>query len=138
MGAAGKRHDEFRRLRIVDGCRVDRGPSALWVDARGPVHRNNVLRRQELARLAIQDIKETVLGRMQQHLTSDALDFEVRQNHWRRGGVIPLIARHLLVVPQQAAGVRVDRQDRREKQIISTGWAAFRLGIQRSVAGADV
>ena len=114
------------------------GPSGLQVDVRRPVHRHIRIGGQQLAGGAIQHVEEPVLRRLHDHLARATADREVGQHHRLHRGVVPGVARHRLVMPDQLAVVGIDGQDRRQVQVVATTWAADLSVPRRSVAGADV
>ncbi len=108
------------------------------IHVRGPVYRHILVGAQHLAGPAIQHIEEAVLRRLHQHLAHGAVDLEVGEHDLLRGREIPAVARGLLVVPGQLAGVRVDGQQRAQEQVVATLRAALVPVEQRGVAGAEV
>ena len=55
-----------------------------------------------------------------------------------RGGVVPVVAGRRLVVPLEAARVGVQREDRRQVQVVAAAGRADVARPRRAVAGADV
>ncbi|MEA3220967.1 MAG: hypothetical protein OZX49_02082 [Immundisolibacter sp.] len=104
----------------------------------GPVHLHVVLGRDELPGSAIQHVEKAVLGRLHDHLAPLPADFDVGQDHVLRGGVVPGLAGGGLVVPHMPAGVRIERHDGRQEQVVALALAAFPAVPRRAVADADV
>src|SRR5690606_19074458 len=65
-------------------------------------------------------------------------DLDVRERELLHGRVVPRLAGRRLVVPDELAGVDVEREDRGEIQVVAAAGAADRLDPRRAVAGADV
>ena len=132
-------HDERRLLRIHEARRriLDR-PAGLQVDLLRPVHRHERLRRDQLAVGAIDHVEEAVLRRLHQHLARLAVDRQIREHDVLRRGEVPGLARRRLVVPDVLAGVRLERDDRAQEQVVAAAGAAVLLVPRRAVAGADV
>ncbi len=116
----------------------DADGAAVLVVAGGPVHFGEVLGRDELAVGAVDDEEEAVLGRMQQHLARLAADLHVGQDHRLGGGVVPVVAGRLLVVPLVLAGVGVQRHHRAQVEVVAALGAARLVRPGRAVAGAHV
>ena len=135
--AERRRHDELGFLAPVALGRLDRAPR-LHVDVAGPRRRDVLVRRQQLARDAVDDVEEAVLRRLHQHLARFAVDDEVREDDVLRRGVVPVVTRRDLVMPLQAPGVRIEREDRREEQVVAAARRADRARPRRAIAGADV
>ena len=128
---------EFERLvRRAGFGHLDRAASG--VVAGGPVHIDEVLGRDELAVGAIDDEEEAVLRRMQDDLARRAVDREVGQDHRLGGRVVPVVAGCFLVVPQEFAGIGVQRDEGGEIEIVAAGRAAQVAVPRRAVAGADI
>src|SRR5215470_4418530 len=75
---------------------------------------------------------------MQDDLAWFAADLQVRQNKRSRAVVVPLLFRHLLVVPGIAPGMSVDRNDRAQEEIVAAAGTAEGLRVRGAVAGAEV
>ncbi|MNM94739.1 hypothetical protein D3C81_1071560 [compost metagenome] len=117
---------------------VDDRPPGLHVDAFGPVHRHDVLRRQQLAGSTVQHIEEAVFRRLHQHFARFAVNGQLGQDHVLGGGEVPGVAWRGLVVPGVFAGVGIDRDDRGKEQVVALGLAApFRVP-HRAIAHADI
>ena len=86
----------------------------------------------------VDDEEEAVLRRVQDDLALRTCDLEVRQDHRLRRGVVPVVTRCLLVVPDVLAGVRVQGDDRRQIEVVAAAGAAQVAAPRRPVAGADV
>ena len=120
------------------GLRIHGRPSGHRIDARGPCHGHMVLGRDELAVGAIDDIEEAVLGRVHQHLARLAVDGEVCLHDGGSAGVVPIFFRHFLVVPAVCAGLRVQRDDGTQEQVVAAAGTAIKLCVRSAIAGADV
>ena len=97
----------------------------------GPGHRDVLVRREQLAGHAVEHVEEAVLRRLHQHLARLAVDRQVREHDVLRGGVVPVVAGRGLVVPDVVAGVGVQRDDRRQVQVVAAARAA---DVARSTA----
>ena len=75
---------------------------------------------------------------MQDHLARLAGDGQVGQDHRLGGGVVPVVTRRFLVVPLVVAGVRVQRDDGGQVQVVAALGAARAVRPGRPVAGAHV
>ncbi|MPM99097.1 hypothetical protein SDC9_146287 [bioreactor metagenome] len=104
--------------RILDGA-------AIGIVSSRPVHRDKVLCRDELAIGAVDDEEEAVLWRMQDDLARFALQFDVGQDQVLCRGVVPVVCRRLLIMPDVFASVRFECDDGRGVQVVTTGRAAF-------------
>ena len=116
--------DGVARLVALAGfSHLDR-TAALVVPGR-PVDVDEVFRRDELAVGAVDDEKETVLRRVQNHLARPPGDLQVGEDHRLGRGVVPIIAGGFLVVPDVFARVRVECDDRCKVQVVATRRAAL-------------
>ena len=66
-----------------------------------------------------------------------AVDRQVRQDHRLRGREVPVVARRLLVEPAQPAGLRVERHDAREVELVAAPRRTLDRVVRPAVAGAD-
>ena len=105
---------------------------------RGPGDRGEGLRGQQLAGEPVDHVEEAVLRRLQQHLARPAANGQIGEDHRLRGVVVPVVARRGLVVPDVAAGVGVERDDRREIQVVAAAGTAVIARPRGAVAGTDV
>ena len=129
--------DAFPRLVLrARARRLDR--PAVGVIAFGPRHLDEVLRRKETAVSPVDDVEESILGRVQQHLAQLSVDDKVGKDDVLRRRVVPTVAGRLLVMPDIFAGVRVQRDDRSEIEIVAAARAAFVPVPRAPVAGADI
>ena len=103
-----------------------------------PVHVDEILCRDELAVGAVDHEEEAVLRRVQDDLARRAVDIDVGKDHRLGRGVVPVIARRLLIMPDIFAGVGVQRDDRGEIEVVAAGRAADLAIPRRAVAGADI
>src|SRR6476661_10518445 len=72
---------------------------AVLVVAGGPIHIDEVLRRDELPIGSIDHEEETILWRVEDHLAHATANREVGEDHGLRRRVVPVVARILLIVP---------------------------------------
>ena len=114
------------------------GRPVFEIDLLRPVHRHERLRGNQLAVAAIDDIEEAVLRRLHQHLARLAVDAQIGEHDVLSRGEVPRLARRRLVVPHVLAGVRLERDDRAQEQVVAAAGAAVLLIPRRAVAGADV
>ncbi|MFO1265419.1 MAG: hypothetical protein U1F67_00610, partial [Rubrivivax sp.] len=135
---AGLRGIHEPRAAVVVGGGVGDRPAGLRVDPLRPVDEGEVLRRQQLAGGAVEDVEEPVLRRLHQHLAHAPADLEVGEDHLHRRRVVPALARHLLVVPGERTVLDVHRDDRGEKEIVAAAWTAGLPVVGRGVASAEV
>ncbi len=63
---------------------------------------------------------------------------QIREHDVLSRGEVPRLARRRLVVPHVLAGVRLERDDRAQEQVVAAARAAVLLIPRRAVAGADV
>ncbi|MNE08412.1 hypothetical protein D3C80_1010610 [compost metagenome] len=81
------------------------------VDFLGPCDLAELLGREQLAALTIQDIEKTVFRCLHQHLSRFAIDLQGSQSDLLGSGKVPGVARGHLVVPNQVAALRANGQD---------------------------
>ncbi len=130
-------HAHARAVRIARGGVVHRAPG-LEVHALGPVHRHVLLGGEQLAVRRIEHIEEAVLRRLHHDVALRAVDRQVRRHDRLHGGVVPAVAGRGLVVPRVFAGVGLQRDDRRQEQVVALAAAARLMAPRRPVARADV
>ena len=130
---------------LVSRLRVLNGPAGRAVDRVGPregrtlrrifrgQHLEKGARRDQPAVGAIDDVEEAVLRRLHRHLARPPVDREVGEHDGLRGGVVPGLARRGLVVPPVGAGLRIERDDRREKEVVAAAGRADLLVPRRPV-----
>ncbi len=134
---AGHGNERLARLAVARRRILDR-TACLQVHRRRPVRRNHLLRGEQLARRAIEHIEEPVLRHLHDHFAIGASDLQ-RGQHQRLGRrEIPRFAGRGLVVPDVFPGVCLQRDDRRQIQIVAAAGAAIFLVPGRAIAGADV
>ncbi len=75
---------------------------------------------------------------MQDDLARLAADVQIGQDHRLGGGVVPVVAGGLLVVPDVFAGIRIERDDGGQVEVVAAGRAAFAARPGRAVAGAHI
>ena len=136
--AAERPRSNVGALRRVVGAGNLHGAARLEVHVRGPVHGHIRVGREQLTRRPVEHVEEAVLRRLHDHLAHASADRQVGQHHRLDGRVIPGIARHRLVVPDQLAVVGIDRQNRRQVQVVAAAGAADLPVPRRAIAGADV
>jgi len=129
-----------RRLagRIETRRRVFDGAPRLGIDARRPGHVDVVLRRDELAVLAVEHVEEAVLRRLHQDLAHVVADLDVGEDDRLRRGVVPGFAGRRLEMPDVLARVGPQRHDRRQEPVVAAAGAADALIPGTAVADADV
>src|SRR5690606_7141154 len=115
---------EALSLRPVAGFRRLDGPAGDGIQTSRPRYVDEGLAGDELARLAIDDVEEPVLRRLQQHLAGPAVDDEIGQDDRLRAGVVPVVRRRLLEVPDVLAGRGTQRDDGAQKQVVAAAGAA--------------
>ena len=108
------------------------------VDPVGPVDLRELLRRHQLARLAVDHIIEAVLRRVDQHRTLAAIDDQIGQLDVHRIVEVPGVAGIGLVMPGVLPGLRIQRDDRGEIEIVAAAGRADLLVPRKAVTGADV
>src|SRR6202042_3513524 len=95
--------------------------------------------REQLPVDAVEDIEVAVLRRLHRHLAQPATDVQIRQLDIHGGVVIPGIAGVELIVPAIFPGIRVERDDRAQKQIVAAGRADLSIpGIAVADAEEDL
>ena len=118
--------------------RLDR-TAGLEIDMRRPVDVVLIfVGRDQLARLAVDDIEEAVLRRLHDDLAVLAVDLQLGKHQRLRGGVVPCLAGSRLVVPDIFAGLGLDREDGRQEQVVLGRGVAQALVPGRAVADADI
>src|SRR5262249_15947526 len=105
-----------RILQFESGTIFNRPPFS--IDTRRPIDVNIGRARDELTRLAIQDVEKPILIRLHQNATIAAIDFERRQHQWLRRVVVPVVARSCLVVPSLLAVTGVNGDYRGDVEAI--------------------
>src|SRR5262252_5211087 len=123
----------FLRIGIASFGNLDR-TTRNWVYTRSPVDCRKWFRRNELAIRAIDDIKESILRRLHEHLAFLIVDREISENDVLRRVVVPHVTRRRLKVPNVFAGFRAHGDNRRKKQIVAAFWIANRAAPRKSVA----
>ena len=98
---------------VVANPRVFDRPPGPCIDAAGPGHRCEILGRDELSGLAVEDVEEPVLVGLHQHLPPRPLDGQICQDQLLDGVKIPLLAGCRLKMPGIGAGIGIDGHDRR-------------------------
>src|SRR5262245_22120725 len=93
-------------------------PACFLVDAFCPYNLSIWLSRNERPDDAIQNVIKTVLIRLHNDLTLAAIDHQIREYESLDAVVIPRIAWHRLVIPLQLACVRLNNQNRADKQVV--------------------
>jgi len=106
--------------------------------AGGPVDVGEVLGRQQLAAVALENVEKSVLVRLNDDAMLGTPDLEIGQNHLLRGVKIPAIARGGLVVPGEPAAIGVQRDDRRGVETVQPGRTQLAKVVGRRVRGAEI
>jgi hypothetical protein len=139
MRAARPRHLHHRLAgERITRVRIDVGPAGLGIDAPGPGDRRVILGRDELAVGTIDHVEEAVLRRVHQHFTRLAIDREIGEHDMLAGSEIPAFGRRLLEVPGIGAGLGLQRDHRREIEIVAAARRADLLVPGGSVADTDI
>jgi hypothetical protein len=136
MRADARRDHQERRLVEARAGHLDR-PAGLHVVAGRPVHRHIGLGREQFAVGAIDHEEEAVLRRLDHHLARAVAQIERGQRHLLNRGEIPAFAGRLLIMPFICAGIGIDRDDRREEQIVALPVRADMVVPGGAVADAD-
>ena len=117
---AGVRGRDPLGLLLEDHVRVLDRPAGFHVDVGRPVDRVGVgMGAEEFAGLAVDDVEEAVLRRLQEHLPLYAVDGQLAERDVHRRAVVPVVAGDGLVVPLHLGGVGVDRHDRGQEQVVA-------------------
>src|SRR5215468_9756349 len=127
----------FASLTIPDARVLDRS-AGLQVDAARPGVRREAVGRNQLAGLAVEDVKEPILVGLHQNLAFGSVDREVGKDQILNGVEVPLVAGCTLVVPDVGAGISIDRYDRRCEQIVALVLAAPLLVPYGSVTRPEI
>ena len=135
--AVRRRQHPARLLVVVPVGRLD-GTAGREIDVARPVHAHELLGREQFAGGAIEHVEEAVLRRLHQHLARRAIPVEVGEHDLLHRGVVPVVARRGLVVPDEPPGVGSQREDRRQVQIVAAAGAAELAAPRRAVARSDV
>jgi hypothetical protein len=83
-----------------------------------PIHIDEILGRNELAGLAIENVEKAVLRRMQKDVAFLSVDCQVGQDQVLVGVVVPSVRRRFLVVPNVFAGVEIQSNHGRRIEIV--------------------
>ena len=129
--------DAFTRFVVAALGFFDRS-TAGCIDAAGPGDRGERVCRDQMTGLPIEHVKETVLVRLDQHLARLTGDGEIGQHELLIRVVVPFLTRCSLIVPGVGPGIRVDRDDRGQEQIVALAGTAIRLVPLGTVADAEV
>ncbi len=105
---------------------------------RGPVRIDELVCRQQRAGGTVEDVEETILRCLHQHVPLRPIDLQGRKHQRRRRVEVPAFARRLLVVPDVLASIRIQGDDRGDEQIVATGRAAIGAVPRCAVGGAEV
>jgi len=95
------------------------------------------IRRYELTGQPIDDVEESILRCLQQHLAPHALERQRRKFDILGGVIVPRIARAHLVMPHISAGARVERDDGANIKIIAAAGTANLWIPRHSIACSD-
>ena len=82
------------------------------IESGRPVHVDVIVAGDEFAIGSVDHVKETILGRLHQHLPQAAVDLDISEHDVLGGSVVPGLARRGLEVPDIFAGVGTQRDDR--------------------------
>ena len=89
--------------------------------SRGPILSGKWRRRDQLTIRCVQHIKEAIFRRLHDHSAIGTVlsEGQISECDLLCGGVVPTITRRRLVVPAISAGISIDGENRRQKQIIA-------------------
>ncbi len=121
------------KTRRLDEART----TGLQVNAVGPVHFGERCGAQQLPRGRIQHVEEAVLARLHQDAMLLSVHRQVGDDHRAHRVVIPGIRRRRLIVPGVLAGRELQRQNRREIEIVTALGIAIAVIPWRPVTGAE-
>ncbi len=139
VGPESRRIDDGRNaIRRITDCLIDLRAAGLQVDVGRPVLGRVLVGADQFAGLGIPHIEEALLGRLHQDVAHFAVDHQVGGDQRVGVVVVPLVARHLLVVPPVLAGLGVQRDDRGDEQVVAAPGAAQFLRPGQAVAGAEI
>ena len=138
VSAYGARQLQCRGLAFVANALDLYRPPGLHIHPGGPGDRGVGLCGQQFPGLPVQDVKETVLGRLHDDLARFATEFQLSQDHVLGGGIVPGFPGSGLVVPHITAIVRLEGDNRGQKQVIAAIRAANLPVPGRAVADPDV
>ena len=134
---AARRGPVLGRLHLADALRdlrLDRA-SGLHVDMACPIDLLVGLRRNEFARGAVEDVQEAVAVELHRHLAHLAVHLQLGEDQLPAGVVVVRVVRRELVVPDDLAGLRPQREHRGGVEVVAR--AALR-GPRRGIADAPV
>src|SRR5205085_6823079 len=103
-----------------------------------PGHRYVSFGGKQLAGCSIENVEEAVFRRLHQHLAFAATHIEVCEDDVLRRREVPVFARRRLIMPDEFAAVGLEREDRREVEVIAAAGTADVLIPRRAIARADV
>jgi hypothetical protein len=83
-------------------------------------------------------VEEPSLARLHQHLPLATVDDDVGEDQLLDGIDVPRVAGHRLVVPHELPGVRVEREDGRDIQVVVSILSTKDLGPRHAIAGPHV
>ena len=135
---AGQLRNRFARFLTIPDARILDRSAGLQVDAARPGDRREVVGRNQFAGLAVQDVKEPILVGLHQNLAFRSVDREVGEDQILNGVVVPLLSGCRLVVPDVGAGIGIERDDRRQEQIVALAVAAVLLVPYASVTRPEI
>ncbi len=136
--SAERRWKDNAGVFAVIGRIGEHGTTGLYIDVCRPGGAHVFVRGQQLARQAVNDVEKAVLRRLEQDLARFALPVDFSEHDLLCRRVIPAVSRRRLVIPAHPSRVRVEREYRREKEIIPTRRATLEPRPWRAVAGTDV
>ena len=96
--------------------------------------------RNQLAVRGVKHVEEPVLGCLHDNTPISTVlpQGEVSQHDLLRRGVVPAITRCCLIVPAVFPGIRIDREDRREKEVVAVAVRVAHVGVPwRTVTDTD-
>ncbi len=110
--------------------------AGLQVDRLRPIRARVLVGREQRSVTPIVNREEAILRRVQEYRAVVPADGQVGEDHRLGRRHVPLIAGRLLVIPDEAAGIRIEREYRAKKQVIAAGWIARWPAVRPAVAGA--
>ena len=132
-----RRKHDLRPRGIVAVFRRQEWPPSCRIDSLGPVHPHQRIGLEQLAGRPVDHIEEAVLWRMEDHRTIRPIDLQMRQDQRLGGGEIPVVPRRLLIVPDHAARLGIERDEAAEIEIVPASRTALRRRIRPAIARAD-
>ena len=122
---------------FISCFRIFNRTAGFHIDARCPVHGHEILGRDQFPVAAIDDVEKPVLGCLHHYFFVTAADFERREDDRLRLREIPRFTGHALIMPLIFAGIGIERNDRRDEQIVALPVRAQAVIPWRAIAHTD-